>query len=84
MHGMQDLPYSQGNVLGLAATWPQAAAALPQPGSSFDWEGDAPLNLPMEDLVIYEMHVRGFTQDKSSKSHQPGNLDASFCVMKIS
>jgi glycogen operon protein len=25
----------------------------------FDWEGDRPLETPMEDLVIYEMHVRG-------------------------
>ena len=28
----------------------------------FDWEADTPLEIPMEDLVIYEMHVRGFTQ----------------------
>ncbi len=32
----------------------------------FDWEGDRPLNLPMEQMVIYEMHVRGFTQDPRS------------------
>ncbi|MDO5477326.1 MAG: glycogen debranching protein GlgX, partial [Eubacteriales bacterium] len=32
----------------------------------YDWEGDKPLELPQEDLVIYEMHVRGFTQDPSS------------------
>ena len=29
----------------------------------FDWEHDHPLETPIEDLVIYEMHVRGFTQD---------------------
>ena len=40
-------------MLGYAATWPQAAAALPQPAgaSEFDWEGDRPLGLAMEDLV---------------------------------
>ncbi len=32
----------------------------------YDWEGDKPLETPMEDLVIYEMHVRGFTKDHSS------------------
>lgn len=32
----------------------------------FDWEGDQPLNLPMNDLVIYETHVRSFTADASS------------------
>lgn len=38
----------------------------------FDWEGDRPLGLPFEDLVIYEMHVRGFTQDRSSGVRFPG------------
>ncbi len=38
----------------------------------FDWEGDKPLYLPMEELIIYEMHVRGFTQDKSSHVAHPG------------
>jgi len=32
----------------------------------FDWEGDRPLNLPLKDSVIYELHVRGYTIDKSS------------------
>ncbi len=32
----------------------------------FDWEGDRPLEIPLEDLVIYEMHVRGFTRHASS------------------
>jgi len=32
----------------------------------FDWEGDRPLGLPFTDLVIYEMHVRGFTRSPTS------------------
>jgi glycogen operon protein len=32
----------------------------------YDWEGDRPLEIPLEDLVIYEMHVRGFTRHPSS------------------
>ncbi|MFB2938881.1 glycogen debranching protein GlgX [Aerosakkonemataceae cyanobacterium BLCC-F154] len=32
----------------------------------FDWEGDRPLEIPAEDLIIYEMHVRGFTRHPSS------------------
>ncbi len=32
----------------------------------FDWEGSAPPRIPPEELVIYEMHVRAFTQDPSS------------------
>jgi glycogen operon protein len=27
----------------------------------FDWQGDTQLNTPWSDLVIYEMHVRGFS-----------------------
>jgi isoamylase len=40
----------------------------------FDWEGDAPLHLPFEDLVIYEMHVRGFTQSPTSEVKYPGTF----------
>ncbi|KAK9792712.1 hypothetical protein WJX73_009712 [Symbiochloris irregularis] len=70
-----DLPYGKDGVLGLAPTWPQAAGSLPQSTStedSFDWEGDRPLNLPMQDLIVYETHVRGFTQDPTSGVSAPG------------
>jgi glycogen operon protein len=40
----------------------------------FDWEGDAPLQHPFEDLVIYEMHVRGFTQSPTSGVKHPGTF----------
>jgi glycogen operon protein len=29
---------------------------------SFDWEGDTPMNIRWRDTVIYELHVKGFTQ----------------------
>jgi isoamylase len=32
----------------------------------FDWQGDRWPGLPLEDLVIYELHVRSFTQHPSS------------------
>jgi isoamylase len=38
----------------------------------FDWEHDHPLEIPIEDLVIYEMHVRGFTRHPSSGVRHPG------------
>jgi isoamylase len=38
----------------------------------FDWEGDKPLNLSMEELIIYEMHVRSFTKHPSSHVAHPG------------
>jgi len=33
----------------------------------FDWDGDFPPRIPQKDLVIYEMHVRGFTKNSSSE-----------------
>jgi isoamylase len=40
----------------------------------FDWNDDQPLETPMEDLVIYEMHVRSFTRDPSSGVKFPGTF----------
>lgn len=34
--------------------------------SQYDWEGDAPLGYNMEDLIIYECHVRDLTAHPSS------------------
>jgi len=33
---------------------------------AYDWEGDSPLKRPCSQTVVYEMHVRGFTQHPSS------------------
>jgi glycogen operon protein len=38
----------------------------------FDWRGDRPPQIPSEDLVIYEMHVRGFTRHAASGVGHPG------------
>jgi isoamylase len=38
----------------------------------FDWAEDSPLRLPPEELVIYELHVRGFTRHASSRVRHPG------------
>ena len=34
--------------------------------SSFDWGTDAPLDYPLTDTVIYELHVRGFTRNHTA------------------
>jgi isoamylase len=41
---------------------------------SYDWEGDEPLNHPVEDAVIYELHVGGFTRHESSGVSHPGTF----------
>ncbi|MCC8179598.1 MAG: hypothetical protein LIP23_01610, partial [Planctomycetes bacterium] len=37
------------------------------PTRSFDWGDEAPLLTPIEDTIIYELHVRGFTIDPSAQ-----------------
>jgi glycogen operon protein len=54
-----------------ADPFPYQARIVPQ---DFDWEGDRPLQRRLEDLVIYEMHVRGFTAGSSSGVKQPGSF----------
>jgi len=39
----------------------------------FDWEGDLPLQYPIEDLVIYEVHLRSFTRHPSAGTACPGS-----------
>lgn len=41
---------------------------------SFDWEDDKPPRIPMNEMIIYEMHVRGFTIDSSSRVEHPGTF----------
>jgi isoamylase len=40
----------------------------------FDWGTDEPLNIPLVDSVIYEMHVRSFTRHSSSGVAHPGTF----------
>jgi glycogen operon protein len=39
---------------------------------AFDWQGDRHLRRGLADTVIYEMHVRGFTQSPTSGVQHPG------------
>jgi glycogen operon protein len=40
----------------------------------FDWQDDQPLNIPLKDSIIYEMHVRGFTCHPNSEVAKPGTF----------
>lgn len=42
--------------------------------NAFDWGEDRPLNLNIEDILVYEMHVRGFTQHPTSNVKNPGTF----------
>lgn len=43
-------------------------------GTDFDWEKTECPCIPIKDLIIYEMHVRAFTCDHSSKASHPGTF----------
>ncbi len=42
----------------------------------FDWGVDRPPDVPPQDRVVYEMHVRGFSRHSSSGSRHPGTFAA--------
>jgi isoamylase len=76
-------PYSSGNSNSL---WDRASACTPEDNvktsmrsvvidaSSYDWEGDKPLNHPVGETIIYEAHVRGFTQSPTSGVRHRGTF----------
>jgi len=68
--------------IGGSSTWlsrPSEEEVYPHrarmPFEDFDWGHDRPIRLPVDNLVIYEMHVRGFTQHPSSGVRHPGTYE---------
>jgi isoamylase len=76
-------PYSRGNVNHL---WKRVDACGPEDNlaismrsvildtSGYDWEGDRPLNRPMGETIIYEMHAAGFTKSPASGVSHSGTF----------
>ncbi len=64
-------PYAR--VLVGGEQWGLAARRLcGLPRDHFDWRGDQPLNIPLAETVIYELHVRAYTRHPSSGVSSPG------------
>ena len=42
--------------------------------SKFDWGVDQPLNIPLKDSIIYELHVRGYTKHPSANVEKSGTF----------
>jgi glycogen operon protein len=76
-------PYARGHS---SALWDRGAACVPGDNveksmrsvvidwADYDWEGDTPLNRPMKDLIVYEMHVGGYTRSPSAGVDRPGTF----------
>jgi glycogen operon protein len=41
---------------------------------SYEWRDDVPLVTPMEDSIVYELHVRGFTINPNALVSKPGTF----------
>jgi isoamylase len=52
----------------------QARRSLHYRGRRYNWEEDAPPLISLEDTIIYELHVRGFTCHPSSRVAHPGTF----------
>lgn len=67
-------PYSRAL---LPIKWGETAEYGQRPYSrivnqEFDWQNDRPLKTPLSETIIYELHVRGFTNDSSAGVKTPG------------
>jgi isoamylase len=74
-------PYAR--VIGGRDTWgvqPDWSDAYHHRGrlafDDFDWEHDRPLETPIQDLVVYEAHVRSLTAHPSAGVRHPGTFAA--------
>ena len=76
-------PYARGICKPL---WKRADAAGPRDNlatsmrcavvdpSRYDWEGDRPLERPIHESIIYELHVGGFTRSPTAGVTHPGTF----------
>lgn len=69
-------PYA--HTIDSSIDWEQKFSHLPMgiiyDEKPFDWQNTSFPKIPMKDLIIYEMHVRGFTQHPSSQVQHRGKF----------
>ena len=72
--GNTDTLWKRADACGTADNVATSMRSVVVDAGGYNWEGDTPLNLPMEDTIIYEVHARGFTKSPSSKVAHPGTF----------
>ena len=60
-----------GRQIDRRASWLRRSRVV---APEFNWKFDQPINRHLGDFIIYELHVRGFTRDTSSKTRHPGTF----------
>jgi len=68
-----DQLWDRGQALAEPASGAGLRARVADDGH-YDWEGDAPLDRRVEDSIIYELHVGGFTRHASAGVAAPGTF----------
>jgi len=72
-----DLVDPYATLLNQSSAWndrKRAPRAVITPQETFDWQGDSRPMIPPEEMILYELHVRGFTKDPSSSVEKPGTF----------
>src|SRR5712692_9126684 len=76
-------PYAKGNTMTL---WRRGSGCGPEDNVAtsmrsvvidtkrYDWEGDRPINRPMAETIVYEVHVGGFTRSHTAGVKNPGTF----------
>ena len=72
--GNTDTLWKRADACGPANNVATSMRSVVVDAGGYNWEGDAPLNRPMEDTIIYEVHASGFTQSPSSRVAHPGTF----------
>jgi isoamylase len=66
--------FNRGDAVGPADNVATSMRSVVIDVHDYDWEGDRPLRRPLKDMIIYEMHVAGFTRHPSSGVKRAGTF----------
>src|ERR1700680_242770 len=72
--GNTDTLWNRGDACGAQDNLATSMRSVVIDTTAYDWEGDRPINRPMSETVIYEMHVRGFTKSSTSGCEYSGTF----------
>ena len=74
--GINNVLWNRADALGSKDNVNTSMRSVVIDTSDYDWEGDRPLNHPMSETIIYEVHVGGFTRSPSSSCNHSGTFSA--------
>jgi glycogen operon protein len=72
--GISKTLWKRGDAIGPHDNLSTSMRGVVDDSSGYDWEGDRPLNRPIHESIIYELHVGGFTRSPTSQVSRPGTF----------